>query len=265
MSDNKKYYYLKLKEDFFESDELIVLESMPDGYLYSNILLKLYLKSLKDNGRLMFRNRIPYSSEMLGALTRHSPGVVEKAVNLFKELGLLEVLDNGAIYLSDIELFVGQSSTEADRKREYRLKIENEKNGTNIPKVSDKNPPETREQSIENRDKSIETTTTSSSGIQEIVDFYEKSMGQISPYILDEIRNDLSEYNQELVLESLKLSALKGKRYDYARGILKNWASNNVKTLHDIEVLENNYKKSKEKDDRSGWTPAERRVGFKDV
>ena len=40
MSDNKKYYYLKLKDDYFDSDDLIVLENMPDGYLYSNILLK---------------------------------------------------------------------------------------------------------------------------------------------------------------------------------------------------------------------------------
>ncbi|WP_193441110.1 phage replisome organizer N-terminal domain-containing protein, partial [Streptococcus suis] len=39
MADNRKYYYLKLKEDFFESDEAVVLESMPDGYIYSNILL----------------------------------------------------------------------------------------------------------------------------------------------------------------------------------------------------------------------------------
>lgn len=41
MADDKKYYYLKLKENFFDSDAMIVLESMPDGYLYSNILLKL--------------------------------------------------------------------------------------------------------------------------------------------------------------------------------------------------------------------------------
>lgn len=47
--DNKKYYYLKLKEDFFESDSMILLENMRDGYLYSNILLKLYLRSLKDD------------------------------------------------------------------------------------------------------------------------------------------------------------------------------------------------------------------------
>ena len=61
MSDNKKYYYLKLKDNFFDSDQMIVLESMPDGYKYSNILLKLYLRSLKNDGKLMFNDRIPYN------------------------------------------------------------------------------------------------------------------------------------------------------------------------------------------------------------
>ena len=51
VADNRKYYYLKLKEDFFDSDELKILESQKDGYLYSNILLKLYLKSLSNPGR----------------------------------------------------------------------------------------------------------------------------------------------------------------------------------------------------------------------
>ena len=41
MSDNKKYYYLKLKDDFFERPEIKVLESMQNRFKYSNLLLKL--------------------------------------------------------------------------------------------------------------------------------------------------------------------------------------------------------------------------------
>ena len=124
MSDNKRYYYLKLKENFFDSDEMVLLESMPDGYIYSNILLKLYLRSLKHEGKLMFNDRIPFNSTMLATITRHSVGVVEKAVQIFRDLQLIDVLDNGAIYMSDIQSFIGKSSTEAERKREYRKKIE---------------------------------------------------------------------------------------------------------------------------------------------
>ena len=47
MSDNRKYYYLKLKEGYFDDDSIILLESIQDGILYSYILLKLYLKPLK--------------------------------------------------------------------------------------------------------------------------------------------------------------------------------------------------------------------------
>ena len=75
MADNRKYYYLKLKEDFFDTDEMKILESMKDGYLYSNILLKLYLKSLSNSGRLMYRNVIPYTPEILATLTGHQVGL----------------------------------------------------------------------------------------------------------------------------------------------------------------------------------------------
>ena len=61
MADNRKYYYLKLKENFFDSDSIVLLEDMKDGILYSNILLKLYLKSLKNGGKLQLDEHIPYT------------------------------------------------------------------------------------------------------------------------------------------------------------------------------------------------------------
>lgn len=125
--NNRKYYYLKLREDFFEREEIVILESMPDGFLYSNILMKLYLRSLKDTGRLMFKGVIPYTTDVLATLTRHPVGIVEKAVEIYKQLGLVEVLDNGAMFMLDVENFVGTSSTEADRVRAYRARIEQER------------------------------------------------------------------------------------------------------------------------------------------
>lgn len=127
MSDNKKYYYLKLKENFYEDEKIIMLESLPDGMLYSNILMKLYLRSLKREGKLMISDRIPYNPVALSQITRHSVGDVEKAIKVLQELELIEILDNGAIYMLDIQNFIGKSSTEGDRKREYRKRIEEEK------------------------------------------------------------------------------------------------------------------------------------------
>lgn len=127
MADNKKYYYLKLKDNFFESEELVILQSMPDGYIYSDILMKLYLKSLKSEGRLMFKEHIPYNPTMLATVVRHSVALVEKALNIFKDLGLVDVLDNGAIFMLDIQNFIGKGSSEADRVKQYRERIKNEK------------------------------------------------------------------------------------------------------------------------------------------
>ena len=126
LSDNKRYYYLRLKENFFDSPELKIIEGLKDGYLYSNILLKLYLRSLKNNGRLMLNGNIPYNPEMISSVTGHPTGVVKQAISVFKELGLIEILDNGAIYISDIQNFIGKGSTEADRIREYQRRIADE-------------------------------------------------------------------------------------------------------------------------------------------
>ncbi|MDD3336338.1 MAG: phage replisome organizer N-terminal domain-containing protein [Eubacteriales bacterium] len=124
MSDYRKYYYLKLKESYFEDDSVILLESMQDGVLYSNILLKLYLKSLKNRGKLQIDEDIPYTAQMIAVITRHQVGTVERALQIFQKLGLVEELANGAYYMSNIELLIGQSSTEAERKRRARCEIQ---------------------------------------------------------------------------------------------------------------------------------------------
>lgn len=141
MSDNKKYYYLKLKENFFDSDNMVLLESMQDGILYSNILMKMYLKSLKNNGMLILNDAIPYNTQMIATVTRHQVGTVEKALKVFEQLGLIDILDGGTIYMSDIELFVGRSSTEGDRKRAERMKLKQAENLA-LGQMSDIHPPE---------------------------------------------------------------------------------------------------------------------------
>ena len=128
MSDNRKYYYMRIKENFFDSDEIKLLESIPNvGYKYSNILLKMYLKSLKFNGRLMFNDTMPYNAEMLSVVTGHSIGDVKDAIEKFKALGLIEVFDSGEIYMLDIQSFIGKTSTEADRIKAYRREVAQKK------------------------------------------------------------------------------------------------------------------------------------------
>lgn len=171
MSDNKKYYYLRLKDNFFDSDELKILESMKDGYLYSNILLKLYLRSLKNDGKLVVNDRIPYNAEMLASVTGHQVGTIKQALSMFNELGLIEILENGAIYMLDIQNFIGKGSTEADRQRLYDRRISDERKqkkltqSRNLEEILKKSTPEIeieleKEIKIEKEIDSSASTTT---------------------------------------------------------------------------------------------------------
>ena len=135
MSDTKKYYYLKLKENFFNSDEIILIESMQDGMLYSNILLKLYLLSLKFNGYLRLKENMNYTAQMIATLTRHEVGTVERALHVFFEFGLIVSTADGSIYMADIEGMVGESSTEADRKRIARAKVKQGQKSAKCPNL----------------------------------------------------------------------------------------------------------------------------------
>ena len=152
MSNNKKYYYLKLKENFFNSDEIILIESMQDGMLFSNILLKLYLLSLKFNGFLRLNENMNYSAQMIATLTRHEVGTVERALKVFYEFGLILSTADGSIYMADIEGMVGESSTEADRKRLARANCKSNKR-TNGGQMSAKCPSSVRKMSTRDRDR----------------------------------------------------------------------------------------------------------------
>jgi len=249
MSDNKKYYYLKIKENFFESEEIIILQNMSDGYLYSDILMKLYLRSLKSEGKLMFKDRIPYNSTILSQVVRHNVGVVEKALNIFKEIGLVEILDNGAIYMLDIQNYIGTSSSEADRQREYYNKIKNEQKyltdgkkpcKKSYKKSSKKSTPEIEielETELEIK-KDIHTTKKSKNTYCDVVlltdEEYKKLVEQFGKAGADDKILNLSLYIQS-----------KGNKYKSHYATILNWErknSQNVKVKTRITPSLDNYK-----------------------
>ena len=245
MSDNKKYYYLRVKENFYDSDEMIILESMPDGFLYSNILIKLYLRSLKNNGKLMFNDRIPFNSEMLSKITRHPVAVVEKAVSIFKEMNLIDVLDNGAIFMLDIESFIGKSNTEADRKRNYRRRIEKEKQKLSLGhlsgQMSDEYPPEI-EIDIE---KDLEKNT-----LKIIVDEYQSRIAPIDGIQFETLKDfiTLEGMEPDVILKAISLAADNGKRnFSYIRAILQNWKNDGLLSIAAVNERERKYQESKTK------------------
>ena len=129
--DNKIYYYMKLKDDFFGDDRIIAMESMKNGLLYSNILLKLYLKSLKFDGKLMLTEKLPYTADTLAAVLHLDIKEMCAALNLFEEMGFVANV-NGVYWMEEIQNFVGKSSTEADRIRDYRSRKQKQLNNTQV-------------------------------------------------------------------------------------------------------------------------------------
>lgn len=123
MSENTRYFYIKLKKDFFSEPKIFALESEKNGFLYSNVYLKLCLLSMNTNGCLMISENRPYTEQDIANLTRHKLSVVKKALEILQEFGLIEIVKpSGEIILSQIPELVGKSSTEADRKRKQRAK-----------------------------------------------------------------------------------------------------------------------------------------------
>lgn len=231
MSDNKKYYYLRLKDNFFDSDELKILESMKDGYLYSNILLKLYLRSLKNDGKLVVNERIPYNSEMLASVTGHQVGTIKQALSMFKELGLIEVLENGAIYMLDIQNFIGKGSTEADRQRLYDRRISEERKqnkltqSRNLEEICKKSTPEIEIELEKDIEIEKEIHSSAKSTTTKRKRFEKPTLSQITQYCLERNNNVNAEQFYDYY-ESNGWKVGKNSMKDW-KAAVRTWEKNN--------------------------------------
>ena len=119
---DKKYYWLKLKRDFFKRHDIQIIEAMPNGKDYILFYLKLLCESVDHEGSLRFNEKVPYNLEMLSTITRTNIDVVRSAVKLFSDLGMMEIWDDGTYYMSEVERLIGCESEWAAKKRVYREK-----------------------------------------------------------------------------------------------------------------------------------------------
>jgi len=116
----KKYYWLKFKDDFFEEEDMKLIEAMPCGKDYIIFLLKLQLKSIRTEGLLKYKGIIPYSIDMLSTITNTDSKIVKQAIDLFSDLKLLEIWEDGTIYMNSIQQLIGTETESASRVRKHR-------------------------------------------------------------------------------------------------------------------------------------------------
>ena len=121
-----KFYWLQLKEDFFDEDAIQWLEEQqPNGKEYAYFYLKLCVKSLKSNGILIRKvgeMLIPYDNKKIAQLTNTDFDTVTIAMGLLQKIGLVKILENGEIYLTQVENLIGSKSKGAFKKQQQRDK-----------------------------------------------------------------------------------------------------------------------------------------------
>ena len=124
MGENKRYYWLKLQENFFEDDTIDFIEGQENGEKYVLFYLKLCLKALKNEGKLIRyvgEMLLPYDDVGIAKLTRTDIDVVRSALLLFSKIGLIKKMDSGEIYLTQLNEMVGTETQKAKYMRQRRL------------------------------------------------------------------------------------------------------------------------------------------------
>lgn len=149
MAESKKYYWLKLKRDFFKRHDIRIIEEMPNGKDYILFYLKLLLESIDHEGSLRFSDTIPYNEQMLSVVTNTNIDIVRSAMKLFIDLNMMSICDDQTIYMNEVEKLIGSETEWANKKRVQRLKKDN------VPTLSTNCPTEIEK----DKEKYIDTDT----------------------------------------------------------------------------------------------------------
>ena len=118
----KKYYWLKLKRDFFKRHDIRIIEEMPNGKEYLLFYLKLLVESIDHEGALRFSDTIPYNEQMLSIITNTNIDIVRSAMKLLESLQLVEIKDDQTIYMEEVNTMIGSAvdNDNANRQRRFR-------------------------------------------------------------------------------------------------------------------------------------------------
>lgn len=282
----KKKYWLKLDKDFLKSSQMKVLKNMPNGKDYIIFYLSLMLESIETVGHLRFTSLIPYNNEMLATITDTNIDLVRSAVKLFCELGLMQIFDDGTIFMPEVPEMTGKECESAERVRNYREKLKKQKDtkllqcNNDVTKCNDNKEKEEEKDKEKNKNKqqqkdkdkeivsvdgscvdglseavddscanglSVKANDSCVDDLQEIIDFYNSNIGLITPYGSEIFSDYLKDMDKQLIILAMKKSIEANIRtMKYIKGILNNWNKKGVKTLIEAEEEDRKFKDKKE-------------------
>ena len=268
---NNKYYWIKLKTDFFNQDTIDFLLSQKNGCEYVVLYQMLCLKTANSSGRMateIGEMIVPYDILKIARDTKYfSVDTVTIALELYKQLGLIYEESDGIYRISEIACMVGSETSYAEKKREYRNKKTQSRLKDNVSdNVSDIVRQEIRDKSIDNkildnRDKisdidNYESQNSSDVSSKDIIDLYHSicvSLPKVDAPLSYNTRRAIAERLKNEGYNAIKAVFEKAEESDFLTGkINKMWSADlnwlmNFKNF--CKVLEDRYKN---RGDKSG-------------
>lgn len=262
----KKYYWLKLKEDFFEEDAISWIEEQEKGKEYCLFYLKLCLKSLKTNG-LLIRNvgsmLVPYDAKTLAKVTSTDIDTVKVAMDIFTKIGLVQILENGEIFISQLQNMVGSETKWAEKKRLQRQKRDN------VLMLSGQCPIEIEKDiDIEKElEKDIHTEKedkyVGKSDLKTFRILYEQNIGLINGLTAEYLIYLSETIDVDLFKRAIEIATDNGKcSLGYIKGIIKQWLDANIKTLEQLEAYKLQQGQSKQRGVKTNGNSSKRTKQF---
>lgn len=116
----KRYFWLKLKEDWFSGTTEKYLKSLPAGDSLLITYLKIQLMSLKTEGFLKYERLLPSAEEEIAMLIDEPVNNVRLLINVLLKTGAIERLDDNSLYLLSLQNLIGSEGSSTDRVRRFR-------------------------------------------------------------------------------------------------------------------------------------------------
>ena len=116
----KRYYWLKLKEDYFNSPKIKKLRKIAGGDTYTIIYLKMQLLSIKNNGIIEFEKIEPTFQEELALKLDEDVENVSVTLAYLQAQGLIDMNENNEFLLLEASNNIGSESESAERVRQFR-------------------------------------------------------------------------------------------------------------------------------------------------
>ena len=120
VTENRRYYWLQLKEDFFNSKEMKLMRKLPGGEEITIIYLKMMLVSLAEQGKLYFEGLAEDLAEELSLIIDEDPEAIRLALMFLTKKKLLTTSDNYQFNLEQVPEMIGSETASARRVRKHR-------------------------------------------------------------------------------------------------------------------------------------------------